>query len=52
MPVYHQDSVRDPGIYLLLAWNFKDEILAKAPAYRNKRGKIIVPILEPELIQP
>lgn len=50
IPVYHQDSIRDLDVYLLLVWNFKGEILAKMSAYRNKRGKMIVPILEPELI--
>ena len=50
IPVYHQGSMPDPDVYLLLAWNFKDEILAKMSAYRNKGGKILVPIPEPELI--
>jgi len=50
IPVYHQNDVQDPDVYLLLAWNFKDEILPKMAAYRNKGGKILVPIPEPELI--
>lgn len=50
IPVYDQNQTDQPDVYLLLAWNFKDEILAKMSAYRNKGGKILVPIPEPELI--
>lgn len=50
IPVYHQDKTPAPDIYLLLAWNFKDEIFRKISNFREKDGKIIVPIPEPELV--
>lgn len=50
IPVYHQKSVGPPDVYLLLAWNFKDEILPKLGDFRKSGGKILVPIPEPELL--
>jgi predicted rRNA methylase YqxC with S4 and FtsJ domains len=50
IPVYHQDEIAPPDAYLLLSWNFKDEILEKLIDFRNKGGKIIVPIPTPEII--
>jgi 2-polyprenyl-3-methyl-5-hydroxy-6-metoxy-1,4-benzoquinol methylase len=49
IPVYPQDEVEEPDIYLLLAWNFKREILDKLEEFRSKGGKILVPIPEPRL---
>lgn len=50
IPVYHQDKTPSPDVYLLLAWNFKDEILRKVRGFRENGGKVIIPIPEPELI--
>lgn len=50
IPVYHQDDVKPPDVYLLLAWNFKHEILPKLSDFRKRGGKVLVPIPEPTLI--
>ncbi len=50
IPVYHQDEVEKPDAYLLLSWNFKDEILSKLNDFRANGGKIISPLPQPELI--
>lgn len=50
IPVYHQDNVPPPDVYLLLSWNFKTEILSKLAHYQNSGGKILLPIPQPELI--
>ncbi len=44
IPVWHQDEVAPPDVYLMLSWNFKDEILARLVDFRAKGGKIIIPI--------
>lgn len=41
---------RDPDYYLLLAWNYKDAILAKEQAFINGGGKFIYPIGEPRVL--
>jgi hypothetical protein len=50
IPVYDQNNTPEPDVYLLLAWNFKEEILSKLSDFREKGGKILVPIPSPELI--
>lgn len=35
---------------LILAWNFKDEIMANLSAFKNKGGRFIIPIPEPVII--
>jgi hypothetical protein len=39
-----------PDYYLMLPWNFLDELLAKESQYRAGGGKFIVPIPEPRII--
>jgi len=44
---WHRDP---PDYFLVLAWNFLDEFLAKERAYREQGGKFIVPVPEPRVI--
>ena len=51
--VYHPAKLLEPAApeyLLLLAWNFKDEIMQQQQEYRNRGGRFIVPIPVPEII--
>jgi len=50
IPVFHQDRTPPPDLYLLLAWNFKEEVLEKLAGFRRNGGKVLVPIPNPEII--
>ncbi len=48
--VHHQDHTPAPDVYLMLAWNFKDEILQKLSSFREQGGRFIIPFPTPHLI--
>jgi hypothetical protein len=39
-----------PDCFLMLAWNFKDELLAKNKSYLERGGQFLIPIPEPHLV--
>ena len=41
---------RRPDVYVLLAWNYRDEILANETEFLDAGGRFLVPIPEPELV--
>jgi len=57
MPGTHQ-PILDPSVLLedrpdyvlLLAWNFKDEIIAQQRDYLDAGGRFIVPVPTPEVL--
>jgi len=46
IPILDESTVERPDAYLLLAWNFLDEILEKERAYLEAGGVFIVPVPE------
>ena len=46
IPISDKSSLERPDAYLLLAWNFLDEILEKERAYLEAGGAFIVPVPE------
>jgi SAM-dependent methyltransferase len=51
-PILHPDALQErmPDYVLLLAWNFKDEVVAQQQAYVDAGGRFIVPIPSPEVV--
>lgn len=52
IPVVSPDEIarQKPDYLLILAWNFKDEIMQQQEAFRAGGGKFIIPIPEPEIV--
>ena len=52
IPILHPDQFKKakPDYALLLAWNFKDEILEKERQFLKSGGKFIIPFPEPEIV--
>lgn len=52
IPVRSPEEAREaePDYYLLLAWNYAEEIVAKERAYLDRGGKFIVPIPWPRVV--
>lgn len=50
IPVYDESKVDQPDVYLLLAWNFTEEILPRFEEFRSNGGQFIIPIPTPKLV--
>jgi SAM-dependent methyltransferase len=52
LPIHAPERLLEdsPEYVLLLAWNFKDEILAQQSEYRAAGGRFVVPVPAPEVV--
>ena len=53
MPVVPPERLLEdqPDYVLILAWNFKDEVLAQQAEYRRRGGKFILPVPKVKIVQ-
>ena len=51
-PVDYWMNGSRPSHMVVLAWNFKDEIIAQMKAFSDRGGRFVIPIPEPQVLQP
>ena len=52
IPVFHPDAIKKQPLdyLLLLAWNYADQIVEKEGWHRERGGKFIIPVPDPEIL--
>jgi SAM-dependent methyltransferase len=52
LSIRHPEALLEeqPDYVLLLAWNYRDEVLAQQEEYRRRGGRFIVPVPTPEIL--